>query len=268
MTESTRDGRPGYTELMAILHRSHDRLMAALSPLSLDGVSQQSYDDDWSIAQVASHLGSGAEINELFVTAGLTGTPAPGPERLQPIWDTWNAKSPKQQADDALSADAHLLTQFDAFTPDDHARWHLDLFGTEQAPADLVRLRLSEHAVHTWDITVALDPAQTVDEDAAAVIIDHLPWMVERIAKGVAEPATVSVRTTAPDRRFVLTLTTEGGDLAPTGADDGGTTASIRLPGEALVRLVYGRLDPDHTPQSVTTDGIDLDTLRGAFPGV
>jgi uncharacterized protein (TIGR03083 family) len=268
MTENTQELRAGYADLLAILHRSHDRLVAALSPLGVDELSQQSYDDDWSIAQVASHLGSGAEINGLCVTAALTGTPPPDMEHFQHIWDTWNAKSPKQQADDALSADTRLLTQLDALTADDHARWHLELFGSEQSPADLVRLRLSELAVHTWDIAVALDPTETVDEQAAAVIIDNLPWMVERIAKGVAEPATISVRTTAPDRRLVLTLTTEGGELTPDDADDHGTTARISLPGEAFVRLTYGRLDPDHTPTSVTTEGIDLDTLRGSFPGL
>jgi hypothetical protein len=42
----------------------------------------------------------------------------------------------------------------------------------------------------------------------------------------------------------------------------------VRLPAEAFIRLLYGRLDPDHTPSSVTTDGADLDVLRRAFPGV
>jgi MDMPI C-terminal domain len=98
--------------------------------------------------------------------------------------------------------------------------------------------------------------------------------MVERIAQGVAEPTTVLVRTTAPERRLVLTLTTDGGALAPAAADgdgdgDGdGTAARLSLPGEAFVRLAYGRLDPDHTPPTVTADGIDLDTLRATFPGV
>jgi hypothetical protein len=40
------------------------------------------------------------------------------------------------------------------------------------------------------------------------------------------------------------------------------------LPAEAFVRLVYGRLDPDHTPASVVTDGGLLSLLRAAFPGV
>jgi hypothetical protein len=35
--------------------------------------------------------------------------------------------------------------------------------------------------------------------------------------------------------------------------------------GEALVRLVYGRLDPAHTPAGA--DDADFDDLRQLFPG-
>ena len=42
----------------------------------------------------------------------------------------------------------------------------------------------------------------------------------------------------------------------------------VRLPAAAFVRLVYGRLDADHTPASAVTEGIDLDDLRKAFPGL
>jgi len=39
------------------------------------------------------------------------------------------------------------------------------------------------------------------------------------------------------------------------------------LPAEAFIRLIYGRLDPEHTPELAIPD-IDLDTLRRGFPGV
>jgi hypothetical protein len=40
----------------------------------------------------------------------------------------------------------------------------------------------------------------------------------------------------------------------------------LELPAEAFIRLVYGRLDPDHTP--AVTGPADLNELRRAFPGV
>ena len=42
--------------------------------------------------------------------------------------------------------------------------------------------------------------------------------------------------------------------------------SELRLPAEAFVRLLYGRLDPDHTPPAEST-GVDLDELRPIFPG-
>ena len=42
---------------------------------------------------------------------------------------------------------------------------------------------------------------------------------------------------------------------------------TLHLPAEAFVRLVYGRLDADHTPHRVQADGLDLDDLRKVFPG-
>ncbi len=39
------------------------------------------------------------------------------------------------------------------------------------------------------------------------------------------------------------------------------------MPAEALLRLSYGRLDPEHTPADVAADPADLDRLRKVFPG-
>ena len=38
------------------------------------------------------------------------------------------------------------------------------------------------------------------------------------------------------------------------------------MPAEAFIRLVYGRLDPAHTP-AVDGDAALLDQLRATFPG-
>jgi hypothetical protein len=40
----------------------------------------------------------------------------------------------------------------------------------------------------------------------------------------------------------------------------------LELPSEAFIRLVYGRLDPAHTP-AVNGSPTLLDDLRAAFPG-
>ena len=71
------------------------------------------------------------------------------------------------------------------------------------------------------------------------------------------------VSTTDPARDFIL-QTGESVTLTP--ADGEAGVPELRLPAEALIRLVYGRLDPAHTP-AVQASGVDLDELRAIFPG-
>jgi len=78
-------------------------------------------------------------------------------------------------------------------------------------------------------------------------------------------PMEVEVATTAPIRFFRLSVS-DAVKLTPSISDH--ATARVQMPSEALVRLVYGRLDPEHTPDSIEAEGVDLDTLRAIFPGV
>jgi len=52
---------------ISALRHSHNRLRAAVEPLSPDQLGRPSYASEWSIAQVLSHLGSQAdELRPLF----------------------------------------------------------------------------------------------------------------------------------------------------------------------------------------------------------
>jgi uncharacterized protein (TIGR03083 family) len=252
---------------ISALRHSHDRLRAAVEPLDVGQLEQPSYASEWSIAQVLSHLGSQAEIFGLLLDAGLSGQDPPGPEAFPPIWDVWNAKSPQAQAADALRADQATLERFESLDADEQARLHLNMFGMELGATGLARMRLGEHALHTWDVAVALDPAATVAPDAVALLLDTLDQLVSRTAKPDGEQRKIRVSTSDPDRQFTL----ETGETVTLAASDDETVpelglSELRLPAEAFVRLVYGRLDPGHTPPAEAT-GVDLDELRPIFPG-
>ena len=128
--------------------------------------------------------------------------------------------------------------------------------------AGVARMRLGEHAVHTWDIAVALDPSATVAPDAVGLLIDTIGPLAARTGKPDGKERRLQVVTSTPERQFVL----ETGDaisLKESAGEEG--LLELRLPAESLVRLVYGRLDPDHTP--VAADSAGLDELRALFPG-
>ena len=167
---------------ISALRHSHDSLHANVEPLREDRLRQGSYCSEWSIAQVLSHLGSGAEIFSLFLEAGLNGTQPPGQDAFPPIWQAWNDRSPQAQASDALAVDETLVKRLESLTPDEQAQVRLQLFGMDLDVTGLVRLRLGEHAVHSWDVAVALDPAATVAADAVALLIDTLAPLIGGVA--------------------------------------------------------------------------------------
>lgn len=245
---------------------SHDRLSALLSPLSPSAVEGQSYDDDWSIADVASHLGSQAEIFGLFLEAGLAGSAAPGGEAFAPIWDRWNAKAPATQVADSIAATEAYTVRVEGLSPAERDSFALAAFGTDLDLAGMLALRLGEHALHTWDVAVALDPSAVVAADAVDLLVPTLPQRVARLGKPGDDTGTTPIRTTDPAASFTLStgpaVTLVQADApASTPGDD-----AFELPAEALLRLVHGRLDPDHTPAAIADDP-RLPGLRQVFPG-
>lgn len=252
------------TAWIAALRRSHNVLRAQVEPLRQDQLGRRSYASDWSIAQVLSHLGSQAEIFTLFLDAGLSGRQPPGQDAFAPIWDAWNARSPQAQADDALRADEASVEQFESLTAEERQRLRLELFGMDLDSTGLARMRLGEHAIHTWDIAVALDPSAKVDPDAVSLLIDTLDTIVARSGKPDGKARRLLVSTSNPERHFTLTVD-DTVTLAASGRD--ASLPELHLPAEAFTRLVYGRLDPAHTPP-VEASGVDLTELRRVFPGV
>jgi uncharacterized protein (TIGR03083 family) len=257
---------------ISALRHSHGRLQAGVEPLGLAQLERRSYASEWSIAQVLSHLGSQAEIFGLFLDAGLTGQDPPGREEFAPIWDSWNAKDPQAQASDALRADEATLERFESLDADGQARLHLKVFGMELGATGLARMRVGEHAIHTWDVLVALDPSATVAPDAVALLIDTLDQLAARAGKPDGKRRRVRVSTTDPDRQFILetgeavTLTPSDGEVTAEPRDSEQGLSELRLPAEAFVRLVYGRMNAAHTPPAEVA-GVDLDELRQIFPG-
>jgi uncharacterized protein (TIGR03083 family) len=251
---------------LSALSDSHDRLAAAAAKASGDGVTGPSYCPDWSVAQVLSHLGSGAEIFGLNVEAGLHGREAPGMEQYQAVWDVWNAKSPQDQARDGVAEDGALVEQVAGLSPEQRISWRLNLFGAERDLAAALITRLAEHIMHTWDIEVMQDPHAALPGDATGLAMDFMPELVGYVGKPTGEELTVHVTTEHPERHFELAVGPDSVVLAKAGPEAAAGDATLRLPAEAFARLLTGRLDPEHTP-AVQAQGVDLDQLRAVFPG-
>jgi uncharacterized protein (TIGR03083 family) len=246
------------------LRTSVRRLRGIVEPLDDDAIVQSAYPTDWTIAQVMSHIGSGAVILQRRLEDELAG--ATTAEEFAPrTWDEWNAKVPRAQADDGLAADSALVAALEALSADQRDEFTFAMGPMSFDFDGFVGLRLNEHAFHTWDIDVALDPKATVPVPIAAFVVDALELISRYTAQStVGDPAAITVRTTEPDRRFVLELTAEGATLTPSATTTG--ASDVELPAEAFARLVYGRLDPAHTPPLVGDPAV-IDRIRATYPG-
>lgn len=254
--------RPG--PWIEALRHSHERLSNLVDPLDAEQLQGRSYASEWSIAQVLSHLGSQAEIFGLFLDAGLSGHEPPGRDAFGPIWDAWNARSPEAQAAEALRAGQAILERFESLDDQQREQLHLEMFGMSLDTTGLARVRLGENALHSWDVAVVLDRSATVSSDAVDLLVDTLGQLVSRAGKPDGTRRRVRIVTSAPERHFDLEIA-EAVTLTESEADS--TEAELRIPAEGLIRLIYGRLDPDHTPP-MDSQGIGLDELRRMFPGV
>jgi uncharacterized protein (TIGR03083 family) len=272
-------GRPGLPEaptsvgkLLAILRNSHHQLVALAARLHPSDLSRPSYAREWTVAQVYSHLGSGAEIGSAAVRTALDrGVTPPDPE---PIWARWNAKTPEAMAYDYVDADDRYLTTVEALDAATRERLRVPFHLNPVDLATYLTLRLTEHALHNWDIRVAYDPEATLAAAAVPSLIDVLvasaAEVSERTTAARLAPAQLLITTVEPHGRYLLTIN-DSVSLRP--IDD--QAAAIRpgvgrleLPTEALMRLVAGRLDPQHTPARTVTHGTPtLDDLRELFPG-
>jgi len=95
-------------------------------------------------------------------------------------------------------------------------------------------------------------------------VIDNLSMIAGFVGRSDGVERTIAISTTNPDRLFALTVDAERVSLSP-GSES--VDARLELPAESFIRLVYGRLDPGHTPSAVADDAT-LDQLRRLFPGV
>ncbi|MEW9550684.1 maleylpyruvate isomerase family mycothiol-dependent enzyme [Nonomuraea sp. NPDC050783] len=256
--------------VIAALRTGHDDLAGLVSGFGDDDLARPSGAAEWDVSQVLSHLGSGAEIGRTVLQCALKDEPGPGHDFNQGVWDRWDAMTRRERATGFLRANQELTSLYESLDASTRESLRIEL-AFLPAPVDVAtvaRMRLSELALHAWDVRVAFDEHATLRPDATAALLHQGPdlfaWIgkVERLD---GRTAVIQVTTTEPGSVFALRL------RAPISVDfdvperpDG----TLTLPAESWLRLVAGRLAPARTPGGVATTGAaDLDLLRRVFPG-
>jgi uncharacterized protein (TIGR03083 family) len=253
---------------VSALRSNHDHLVEVVSGLSEEVLVSQSGAADWPVAQVLSHLGSGAEIAAATVTAARAGEAAPGSEFNQGVWDRWNALGPEEQASGFIEHNAVLVAILESLSAQERDTTMVDLGFTPQ-PLPLVSylgMRLNEAAMHGWDVDVAVDPAAEVSDDAAGALAEHFVEGLGFLLAFTTKPANLSERAVVDlaGSPYVLVID----EAVQVSTDGPQPTATFTGSLGAALRLLSGRLKPGYTADDVQVSGnVDLDDLRQVFPG-
>jgi uncharacterized protein (TIGR03083 family) len=246
---------------LAALGTSVERLHRLVADLSDADLVAPAYPANWTIADVLSHIGSGAEIMQRRLDDSLVERPTP--EDFTPgVWAAWNAKPPRAQAEEALVADRRLLERMESLSEDERSTLRFSMGPLELGFDGLVGMRLNEHALHTWDIEVVRNPSAVLPADATAQIVDNLELIARFTGKTTGAGRTIVVRTTGPERAFTITIGPDRVEFAPAAEAE---VPDAEMPAEAFARLIYGRLDPEHSPP--LTAAATVAVLRDVFPG-
>ncbi|TDO37396.1 maleylpyruvate isomerase family mycothiol-dependent enzyme [Paractinoplanes brasiliensis] len=250
------------------LRAEHDALASLADSLTPEQIEGPSGASEWTVAQVFSHLGSGAEIGLANLKAELGQAEKPGPDFNQSVWDRWNALSPQEQVSDWRGSDEAYVSALESLTPEQHDNERLNpgFLPEPVSVAGFAGLRLNEVANHTWDVRVAVDPAAGLLDVSTGVVAEHLGgelgFMLGWIAKADALTEPVVVEVAGTPYRIVV------GDKAQFTTEALDATATFTGPLEAALRLLTGRLGPRYTADAVQVTGnVTLDELRTVFPG-
>lgn len=258
-------------EIVTELRLEHDSLSSLVRELDAENLERPSYASEWTIAQVLSHLGSGAEINLSNVRAALVGTEAIAKDSYPDLWKRWDGMSPVDQAIGFQRWHGELVAAFEETGWETLKDLEVPTAMGMLSGGTVIGMRFREATVHAWDVAAALDRAATIRSAAAGILADQASEMMGRLADPSAASSlgldAVSIVGRDPDRRFLLQL-----DPVVLRADahpDDDRPGVLRLPTELFVRLIYGRVDEDDLGPTIDEhpEGL-IERLRRVFKGL
>ncbi len=251
---------------IAALRTNHDGLEGLVKRLSREQLASQSGATEWTVADVLSHLGSGAELTLVRLAPAVAGEAIPEIDS-QSVWDRWNAMSPEEQASGFLEHHAAVVSLLESLDGEQRKTITVDL-GFLPEPSSLetfVGMRLNETSAHAWDVRVAFDSDAGIEARSAELVAEHLAgglgFMLDFAARpqSLKEPAKLALDGYGISFAETVNLTIGSPEDA---------TATFQGPLEAAVRMLSGRLRPEFTPDGVEVTGnVSLDDLRPVFPG-
>jgi len=250
----------------------YQNLLGYLEKLSPAGWTEQSACSEWQVYQVVSHIGSQPEIHLGTLKAGLRGDPPMTDDQRRAIWARFDAMKPEEVLPAFKANNDAFVALVDSLSEDELGKTIPWIFGP--APlASVLAGRLNEQALHAWDVKWVHDKQVKVTAAALPDLLEvNVPARVGRLAQPAQAEAlvgkTIQFLYRQPDGAVSVTVAADGAQATPGTADAPDLT--VELPGEALVRLIWGRYD---VAGGVASGELKLsqpdlaDALQKLFPG-
>jgi uncharacterized protein (TIGR03083 family) len=230
------------------------------------GLAAPSAAREWSVAQVLSHLGSGAEIHLATLQQARKGK-ARGADANSAVWAHWDNLQPALQAKGFVEAGLAVLEEYDDLGAEERAELRVPLaYLPQPAPLELFAgLRLNEVALHAWDVRVAADPAAELDTTVADVLIELLRGPIGFMPSFTGKADQLDqhrlLAVQAGGERFGLDI----GERVQIVPEPDQADGELRLAAPVFPRLLSGRLR-DSDEIDITGPVSRADLLR-VFPG-
>jgi uncharacterized protein (TIGR03083 family) len=236
-----------------------DRLGAHLAQLDSDGWIEQSYCLEWRIYQVVSHISSGARIFLGSLANWFDGAPPMGREQMQAIWAKFNALAPEQMLEEFQASTTDYFARLEAL-PSGAGLQEVDGFLGKVPAREMLALRLSEVALHTWDVLVARDHTARIPE---AVVTEILPAQLRiRALRPSTALAGKRVRLETPDGTWRQLIDFRGEKPVLDADAAGEADIQVEAPLEEMCRLLGGRhFLPGSLPQLTWGGGSYQDVI-------
>jgi len=202
---------------------------------------------EWAVRDVVAHLTDGAERAALVARAAVEGAPVPQYSREERD-QRMAALRPLSGEELAARLERGTSGAYETLEAADEAALRDTVVPLAAGPHTLQQFaaqRLVETTLHAWDVRAPRDPAAPLPPDSAALAVDYLLWRVQRQAKADRAPAGMSTclwQLEGPGGG-PATLTVRDGQASGARGAPPAPDLTLRLPVEAWVRFVWGRLD-------------------------
>ncbi len=199
----------------------------------------------WTVKDVAAHVTEGASRAIPVVAAALEGAPTP-----QFSAEERAARTARVRALPGAELAARFPGDVDAVFALLEGASAAALARTVVVPAgthtlaEFATQRLVEAALHAWDSRAPREPAAGLRPEVAALVVDYVMDRAARLATGDAVrtlSATYHCALEGPSGGPV-TLTVRDGQARATRGAPAAPDATLTMPVEAFVRLLWGRL--------------------------